>query len=163
MLTFEDWTRLNLGTRVWIMHGCFGRCWFWAAAAQPLSLMDDWPLNQFWSNWLGLKTSSTQSDRKSQVGHLPEWLACRTRLKTTSSLRWIPNRLSIDWMSRHVTLPSLSESIKMKAIRSSMVKGCFNEKKQLTFRMFWSVKIYRSVLHSDHQCSFWRPRPNWWQ
>jgi hypothetical protein len=55
-------------------------------------------------------------------------------------------------MSRHVTLPSLSESIKMKAIRSSMVKGCFNEKK-LAFRIVGSVKItvqFFTLITSAH-------------
>jgi len=64
-------------------------------------------------------TFNRRKSIKTKYSYIPVWLAERTRLKTISSLRFIPNRSNMVWTSTAVTRPSRSESIKMKAVLNS--------------------------------------------
>ena len=67
----------------------------------------------------GQKSERTRWESVTIVGKLPDRLARRTRLWTILSGKWTPSRRSIDWTSRLVTRPSLSESNSTKADRTS--------------------------------------------
>lgn len=89
---------------------------------------------------LGHRRNRNTTGKKRNALILPDWLACRTKLRTISSRKLMPSCWSMLWTSKAVIRPSLSESIKIKAVRNSK----FGQKK--TKKQNWNSSNWKWIL-----------------